>query len=225
MKSLREIVEEKEVTNGESLNEEALSIVLVVLGIPSVIALVAWAASLFILSYVRGLGGLTSKVIKAWRDIFAEVKKVFTTEDVEKVTQKIMKSPLALDKEKESERYKRAFEKELKNVFEAIEKKDVMLASIEFSKTPKNIQNNPDVYKVIISELSKHLKEPPIKVGTQGNDTYMAIKRIINIRVANAAVWATKLAMKKSLEKEKNEDEDLDQSNKEIEKDTVEYDV
>ncbi|MGV9141917.1 MAG: hypothetical protein ACOC1X_03165 [Promethearchaeota archaeon] len=191
-------IEEKKLDE-EYLNEDPTSIVISVLAIPSAVALMGWVGSIFFVSYFRGLGKITSKIIDMWRNLFLDIRSYITKENVSRAVRDISKDPKAKEQLRKTEQNKRAFQEELKEVYPAIEKKDFNLAKEEFEKTPKYIQNNPDVHKVIISEVSRVLGEPPVYVTSPGNDTYKAIKKIINIRVAKAAAYATKIAMEKNL--------------------------
>lgn len=203
MSSFKEYYNDKEEIqlDEEMLNEDAITIVMSALALPSVIAVMAWAGSLLFTSYIKGLGFITGKVIRMWRQAFSDVRDFVTTENVNKAVKDAGRDPKAQDQLRKTERNKRAFATELKEVYNAIESKDFNKAKEEFAKTPKYIQNNPDVHKVIITELSRVLKEPPIYISSPGNETYQAIKKIINIRIAKAAAYATKLTMERNLKK------------------------
>jgi hypothetical protein len=201
MSSFKEFYNDKEEKqlDEEMLNEDAISIVMATLALPSVLAVMAWAGSLIFLSYAKGVSFIAGKVIRMWKKSFSDIKDFITPGNVNKVVKDISRDPKTQDQVRKTERNKRAFEAELREVYSAIEKKDFNEAKEEFSKSPKYIQNNPDVYKVIIAELSRVLKEPPIYVQSPGNETYQAIKKIINIRVAKAAAYATKMTMERNL--------------------------
>lgn len=191
-------IEEKQLDE-EMVNEEVATIVMAVLAFPSVVALFAWVGSILFTSYFRGLGRITGKVVSMWRSLFSDMKDYITRDNVQKAVKDLAQDPKAKDQLRKTDKNKRAFENELKKVYEAIESKDFELAKEEFDKAPKYIQNNPDVHKVIIAEISRILKEPPIYVSSPGNETYRAIKKVINIRVAKASAYATKMAMGKNL--------------------------
>lgn len=201
MNSFKEFynLKEEEQIDEEMLNEEAISIVMTTLALPSVIAVMAWAGSLIFLSYAKGLSFMAGKVIRMWKQAFSDIRDYITSENVGKAVKDISRDPKTQDQVRKTEKNKRAFNEELKEVYSAIENKNFDKAKEEFSKSPRFIQNNPDVYKVIIAEISKVLKEPPIYINSPGNDTYQAIKKIINIRVAKAAAYATKMTMERNL--------------------------
>lgn len=201
MNSFKEFynLKEEEISDEEMLNEDAITIVMTSLALTSVVAVMAWAGSLIFLSYAKGIGFLAGSVIRMWQKAFNDIKDYITPDTVGKAVKDISRDAKTQDQVAKINKNKRAFSNELKEVYLAIEELDFDKAKEEFSKTPKYIQNNPDVYKIIIAETSKALKEPPIYVTSPGNETYQAIKKIINIRVAKAAAYATKLTMEKNL--------------------------
>ena len=203
MSSFKDFYNDKEEQqlDEELLNEDAVTIVMATLALPSVVAVMAWGGSLLFTSYLKGLGFITGKVIRMWQRAFSDIKDFVNTENVSKAVKDASRDPKSQDQVRKAERNKRAFSNELKEVYAAIETKDFLRAKEEFDKTAKFIQNNPDVHKVIISEISGALKEPPIYIASPGNDTYQAIKKVINIRVAKAAAYATKLTMERNLKK------------------------
>lgn len=192
-------VREDEQLDEEILNEDATTVVLAILGLPSIVALLAWVGSIMFTAYFRGIGRLTGRIIEMWKNLFIDLRDYITKETAQEAVRNLAQDPKAREEYRKTEKDKRAFNTELKEVYNAIDKKDFDLAKEEFNKTSKYIQNNPDVHKVIISEISRVVGEPPIYVRSPGNDTYRAIKKIINIRVAKAAAYATKIALGKNL--------------------------
>lgn len=205
----------------EMLKEDAATVVMAVLAFPSIVALLAWVGSILFTSYFRGLGKITGRVVSMWRSLFSDMKDYITRDNVQKAVKDLAQDPKSKDQVRKTDKNKRAFESELRKVYEAIESKDFELAKEEFNKAPKYIQNNPDVHKVIISEISRVLKEPPIYVSSPGNETYRAIKKVINIRVAKAAAYATKIAMGKNLKDSTPQELDSDDR---VEQDTDDLD-
>lgn len=199
-KDFYEAKEEQELDE-EILNEDAVTIVMTVFALPSIIALFAWAGSLIFVSYLKGLGFVTGKVVRMWKQVFSDISGYINTDTLNSSVRQISRDSKTQQKVQENQRNKRAFENEMREVYSAIEIKDFETAKNEFSKAARFIQNNPDVHKVIIYEISKVLKEPPIYVSSPGNPTYQAIKKVINIRVAKAAAYATKITMERNLKK------------------------
>jgi hypothetical protein len=203
MNSFKDFYNDKEEQklDEEILNEDVVTIVMAVFAIPSIIALFAWAGSLIFVSYLKGIGFVTGKIIKLWKQAFSDISGYINTDTVNSAIREISRDPKTQDKVQETKRNKRAFENEMREVYSAIEAKNFDLAKKEFEKTARFIQNNPDVHKVIIYEISRVLKEPPIYVNSPGNPTYQAIKKVINIRVAKAASYATKITMERNLKR------------------------
>ena len=199
-KDFYEAKEEQELDE-EILNEDAAVIVMTVFALPSIIALFAWAGSLIFVSYLKGLGFVTGKIVRMWKQVFSDISVYINTDTLNSSIREISRDDKTQQKVQENQRNRRAFENEMREVYSAIESKDFNTAKKEFEKTARFIQNNPDVHKVIIYEISKVLKEPPIYITSPGNDTYQAIKKVINIRVAKAAAYATKITMERSLKK------------------------
>jgi len=164
-----------------------------------VVALLAWVGSILLTTYFRGIGRITSKVVQMWKTLFSDMKDYITKETATSAVRNLAQDPKARQKHQETEKNKRAFNEELKEVYSAIDQKNFDEAKEAFSKTSKFIQNNPDVHKVIISEISRVIGEPPLYVKSPGNETYRAIKKVINIRVAKASAYATKIALGKNL--------------------------
>lgn len=200
MESLQEYIslkEEKQLDE-ELLTEDVATVIMGILAVPSVVALTAWGASWVATSYVSALTKITNSITRMWKKMFSNLKGI-DQESIKKNVKEMARDPRTRKVLKQTEEKKRAFEDELKEVFSAIESKDFVEAKRSFNAVAKDIQNNPDVHKVIISEISRVLNEPPLYVTSPGNKTYKAIKQVINIRVARAAALATKMAIEKEL--------------------------
>ena len=203
MKTFKEYytIKEEEKLDEEMMNEEVTSIIISTLAFPSVFVMMAWASSVILTAYFRKMSGIIGKIIRNWRELFKEIHSIITKEVVEDTLNNLKNDPKVQQENSRSERNKRAFAEELKEVYNAIERKDFETAKEELKKTPKYVQNNPDVHKVIIKEVSRVLSEPPIYVSSPGNKTYQAIKKVINIQVAKAAAYATKITLEKNVKK------------------------
>jgi len=201
MRSFQEYISEQEeiALSEELLSEDAAAIVAGILAIPTIAALGAWGASIAAGAYYKFLSSTVDKTVKIWKKIFSDFKSRITKERVAENIRDMAHDPKVRKQMQETEKNKRIYEDELKEVYSAIDSKDFEGAKKAFNQVPKELQNNPDVYKVIIAEVSRVLKEPPLYVSSPGNKTYQAIKKIINIRVARAAAMATKMAIEKNL--------------------------
>lgn len=193
---IKEIYNKKEdqELDEELLSEEALTIVLTILALPSVIALIAWAGSIIVASYIKAIRSIMSKTIGVWKGL---LKRPIGKEEVTGTLEDLSSDKKVDAYRNKNNKNKRAFNSELKDVYLEIEAKNFESAKEAFDKTPKYIQNNPDVHRVLISEISKSLKEPPIYISSPGNETYRAIKKVINIRVAKASAFATRMTIEK----------------------------
>lgn len=202
MKDFREYIEEKEYIEKE-LNESVVAAALAILAIPTAVALATWGSSVVITAYGKTLAKIINGVSKTWKKFFAGIRGMITRERVEKNIKEMATNEKVKKQVKEQENDKQKFRDVLSEIYEVINKKDWKEASTLFKKLDDTIQNNPDVIKVIISEISKVLKEPPLYIQSPGNKTYQAIKKVINIKVARAAAAASKLAIEENLNNDK----------------------
>lgn len=179
--------EEEEVF--EALNEDAAGIIGSILGYGATGLIAAFGGTLLALGgikAIKGLKGLWQRIFKTGKEVFnpsAVVSTVRTDAKVKKVKDEMAEN-------------KRKYESELKYVYIAIANKDWDQAKEEFNKMEATLQNNPDVHKSIITEIVKILKLPPMYYTSPGNSSYQAIKRVINIKVAQAAAKATEMALR-----------------------------
>lgn len=201
MKDFKEYISEQDETelDEELLLEDPLTVVATILALPTLIALGAWGASVVAAGYYRVMSGIIDRIVNTWRKVFQDTKGRIDKNRVKQNVRQMALNPKAREQARQMKEDKRKFEDELGTVFSAIEDKDFAAAKEEFGKVDKNIRNNPDAHKVIIVEITKALKEPPLYVSSPGNKTYQAIKRVINIRVARAAAMASKMAIEKAL--------------------------
>jgi hypothetical protein len=182
----KEYLEEKEI---QEIDEDVAGTIGNILGYAATGLVIAFGGSLLVLGGIKAVKGLKSlwqKIFKGAREVFnpgSVVREVKTDARVNKVKQEMAQT-------------KRKYDDELKYVYLAITNKDISQAREEFEKLPPVLQNNPDVHKSIITEITKTLKMPPIYIASPGNKTYQAIKKVINIRVAKAAAEATAMALR-----------------------------
>jgi len=205
MKDFKEYIseqDEKELDE-ELLLEDPATVIITILALPTLVALGAWGASVVAAGYYRVMSGIIDRIVTTWRRVFSDAKGKIDKNRVKANVRQMALNPKAREQARQMKEDKRKFEEELGNVYSAIEDRDFNAAKAEFDKVDKNIRNNPDAHKVIIVEITKALKEPPLYVTSPGNKTYQAIKRVINIRVARAAAMASKMAIEKAL----NDDE------------------
>lgn len=186
MKNFKEYITEKEENEFSTINEGIISDFLNLLAFGTIAALTAWGGSLLFIKATN----LIEK-IKAF--------KRFGKKDVKNAIDEIKQDPGVKRQKDKTEISTRKYEDELTYVFFAIEKRNWNEARNEFMNLPKNIRNNPDVRKVIITDITKEMKEPPLYITSPGNKTYQAIKKVIDISTARAAATATRMALDKQL--------------------------
>jgi len=198
-KSFLEASEEKEMD--KLLSEDAVSVISQILGYSMAGLAGAFGGTLLILGGVKALKGLKS----LWDKIFKTGKEVF---DPNVIVKEIKTDARVNQVKNKSEETKRKFEEELKYVYLNIANKDFDQAKNEYNKLDASLRNSPDVYKSIITEITRSMQLPPIYVQSPGNKTYQAIKKVINIKVARAAAAATDMAFRQAVgetEVEENE--------------------
>jgi hypothetical protein len=190
MQNLREYIEEKEEKNCQ-INESIPTVIGNVLGYSVVGMVAAFGGTLIV------LGG--SKLIKLLKRFWMNIKNTWRQIIGKEEIKEIKKDRKVQAEIKKIEDKKDKFVNELGPIYAAIRDKDWERAKAAFSAIDPSLHDNPDVVKVIITEITKAIDEPPLHYGTTGNDTYKAIKKIINIKVARAAAAATKIAYDKKL--------------------------
>jgi hypothetical protein len=192
--SLRNYLEDKdEALFEEELNEDVMGAISSVLGYTIAGAAIAFGGTLLVLGGKK----YVLKLKELWQKILGNRKP---KEDSREPTPDEVMRDIETDAKVKAEKIKieekkRAFEEQLHEVYIAIEARDFDKAKQEFLAVDRNLQNSPDVHKAIIMEITKTLKEPPLYVKSPGNNSYQAIKRVINIRVARASAKATELAL------------------------------
>ena len=188
---LREYLEEKDEKQfEEELNENILAAIGTALGYTIVGAALAFGGTLLV------LGG--KKYVLKMRDLWMKIfgKKPREERKAPDEVMKQIETDAKVKAEKiKIEEKKRAFEDRLGEVYSAIDAKDFDVAREEFYKLDKTLQNNPDVHKAIIYEITKVMKEPPLYVKSPGSECYQMIKKVLNIRVARASAAAAEQAL------------------------------
>ena len=207
MENLKEYLNEAEEIKIDNLNEDAVMVALATLAFPTVAALTAWGGSLLIYGYSKIFATLTNKVINNWKGIINNIRSI-GRKDVVDTMRSVKHDPAVKKQIVKTEKAKGLYEEELKDVILAIEGKNWNLAKVELLKQDKSISDNPEVQKIIISEIVKMLKQPPIYIASPGNPAYQAIKKVLNIRVARAAAAATKAGLENKLGIEEDKKED-----------------
>ena len=137
--------------------------------------------------------GKIATIFRKGYDRAKEVKDIITGKDVD--VKQISQNPGALKQRRALEKTQDKFGEDLSDVFNEIKQKDWDNAREEYKALSPQIRNNVEVQKIIIAEITKTLKEPPLYVKSPGNSTYQAIKKVINIKVAQASAAAVEKAL------------------------------
>jgi len=186
MRSFNEYYEDRE--HEHELNEEVFTnIIIGTLGVPLLLA-VGWGASWVTKKYVSFSRRVVLNIahnIKAIGNLFRKNKKE-VSEKIEKTVKEIESAPEVKKAVIDIEKIESKYYEELKEIYSALENKDVDSAEELFNNLPINTQENPEVKVAIINVILKEFEEPPIYVVSPGNDTYQAIKRLFGQKVARA---------------------------------------
>lgn len=186
MKQFKEFYEDKE--NSEILEESVLLGVLGgVLGIPVLLG-VSWGASWVTKKYTKLSRNIILGIIHNFRGIRENFRrdKKGATDKIKKAIKEIESVPEVKKAVNDIDKLQVKYYEELKDIYAAIEKKDIDTAEDLHSELPINIQENPEVKVAIINVILQEFEEPPVYIVSPGNDTYQAIKRLFGQKVARA---------------------------------------
>lgn len=191
MKNFNEYYKERSLER--ELSEDAASAIGLILGYASLTLITAFGGSLLILGGAKSV----TLLIRLWRRIFKVAK------DIKKDPRTIVRS-VKLDskvqKEKvKTERITDKYRDDIKEVLAGIRDKDFNRAKDEYNNLERFYKNLPEVHRIIIYETTKAIGEPPLYIANRGNVTYLALKKILGIRIARAAAEATKMALEKEV--------------------------
>lgn len=193
MKGFKEYITEKEeIEFQERLDEDLVTVAGAILGYTAAGALIAWGASVVVKGYVSLMSKAINGIIKGWKGIFGNRPK---TNEVIKTVKDMKQDQTVKVMSQKSKTERSKFEEELGPVFEAINNKEADKAASLFKES--KVKATPVVYRVIIGEITKALGEPPIHYGNTGNEAYLFVKKILGIKVAQAAATVVKEALKK----------------------------
>lgn len=206
MENFKDYIIDKEEKQYDDINEDIILAALTILGITSITALLALGGSFVVYGYTKFMSSVVNKIVITWRKIFKSFKGLGKKEAID-VVRGITQDPKVKIKKKEIDLKTTGYEDELEDVVPEIREKNFNNARVAFRELPKTIKNNPDIRKIIIAEVSKVLKEPPLYVSSPGNESYRMIKKIIDIGTARAAAEATRLSLDKEMEEQGYDEE------------------
>lgn len=193
----RDFLNDKEERQVEKeINEDAVTLIGSLLGYGTLMFILAFGGTLVVAGGVKAVSFLR----KWWSKIIKEVKGE-KIKDPQKMSKDMRLDPMIRQEQGKIENIDKKYEEDLKKVNIAIMNKDWKQAKEEFDELDARLKNLPDVRKVIITEVVKSTKEPPLYVQSPGNISYRAIKTILSIRIARAAAEATKMSIEKNLTK------------------------
>jgi hypothetical protein len=188
--SFRDYVELKEERKyaEEVLNEDPLLIAGAVLGYALSGLAVGWGGALIVQGYMN----LASKMVNGVRRTFKRYFKKDKTpkEIVDKVKDLKVDTKVKIQQNKQNEESKK-YAEEFKDTFAAIKDKDADKAK-EALKSVK--LDGKIINRMVILETTKTFGEPPLHYGNTGNEAYLFIKKVLGIRVAQAASAVVKKA-------------------------------
>lgn len=194
MKEFKEYYEEKEL---EEINESLLTIAAIV-GFTAAAPFILWAASVIVSTYVKGMRKVIQGIRKALNIIFKG--KPAHPKEVQQTLSKMRKDTDVRRAEKMFENQTRKYEDDLKDLYSAIDQQDADLAKEEYKKLDPRLRNDKKIKLAIIKSISESLGQPPLHFGERGktgNETYMFIKKVIDLKTAQAAAVAMREALKK----------------------------
>ena len=174
------------------LNEDAVAVAVGILGVLVAANLAAYGLNLLFYAQAitfKKISLLFKKTKKEFKSAFSNQEKI----DIQQIT----RDPRVVKQRRELEKVNNKFEDELKDLYEEVMEKDFENAKAEFKALDPSIKNNLEVQRAIIAKITDVLKEPPLYVRSPGNKTYQAIKKVINIRVAQASAKAVERALYK----------------------------
>ena len=187
-----------------SLKEEVATAIIAVLGFTVVAQLILFGATLLFYGNTFTLKKIATLFRKALVD-FKDIPNILSGKATVNVKQ-IVKEPGAVKQRRQLEKINDKYEGELKDLYGEIGRKEFDNARDEYKALHPSIKNNLDVQRAIITKITQVLKEPPLYIRSPGNNSYQAIKKVINIRVAQASAKAVEEAVN-DMTKGKEEDE------------------
>lgn len=173
----------------EEINEDITQIIADVFGYTATGIAVAFGASLFGL----GLSASVKGLLNIWKKTVANFKSL-KGKDIREVSKEFKNDPKVKKIINSNERQRNEFEDELGELFSAIEKGDQSKAKEEYNNLTDTIKNLPQVKRIIVQEITKKFG-PPLYYKSPGNQGYQAIKKIVDLKTAKAAAYATQKAI------------------------------
>ena len=177
------------------LQEEVATIAGAVIGLTVVLHLAAYGLSLLFYANTVTIKGIATIIRKAMNNI--RKSRDILTGKTKIDVRMISKDPVAKQERRKLDKVNDKYADDLKELYEDIEAKNFDSARSAYMALDPAVKNNLDVQRLIITKITKELREPPVYTRSPGNKTYQAIKKVINIKVAQASAEAVKRALEK----------------------------
>lgn len=193
MKTFKEFYEEKE------LNEEVgLATLASIFGFVTVVPFTAWAASLIVSAYAKGIKRIIKEIRMHWKRVFkGEQTKTPKQSELNKIVQNMKFDTKVKRYDNMDENFENQYKEELNDVFEAIKEKNEDATLEAFKNLDKTLRNSSDVKRILMKKITETFEAPPIHFGNTGNETYKFIKKVFGIQSARAAATGVQKALKK----------------------------
>lgn len=192
MKTFKDFIEEQEEKEFDTLNEDAAQVIGNVLGYATVGLLAAYGGSLIVLGAAKSVKGL--------QYIWEKIRETIKDETPKSFLFKIKKNKLVNHELTKAEENKKEYGDVLKDVYTAIEEKDFVKTKEKFAALSPQYRNMPEIKQIVINEVTKSLKEPPLWPPSPGNATYKAIRNVLGLAEAKAAAMAVRYHTTKVME-------------------------
>lgn len=198
MNDFRDYLEDKEDIKLEELLNESpdagLMVAATILGIPTVGLLAAYGGSLVAYAYAKGIVG----IVAIWRKI-GEVFHELRGKKAAEYLARVRKDPLVKHEIAKAITKKREYDDVLKEIYEAIDKKDFLTLKEKYEALSPSFRNMPTVKQILINEITKALGEPAQWPPSPGNKTYKTIRNVLGLQEAKAAARAVTYNITKTM--------------------------
>lgn len=210
MKSFKEYVElrEEKAYAEQMLNEDPITLAAAIIGYAGAGLLLGWAGAIILSGYTKLASKFISGVKRSYRRLF---KKNKSTGDITKTIVDLKKDPKVKIQQNNIRDEDKKYQSEFQDIVKSIADKnaDITKASLKSIKLNSKIIN-----RKVILEATKTFGEPPLHFGNTGNDCYLFIKKVLGIKVAQAASFMVKKALEeKGAELVQNVDDENENEN------------
>ena len=172
------------------LNEEPLTIAASILGYAIAGLALGWGGALVVQGYTKLASKAVNGIKKAYRKITGKNKSTSEITSAIKELKTDNKVRIKKDKQDTERKDNLAI---FSDTFKAIEEKDASATKDAL----KEVKADPKlVNRMVILEATKVFGEPPLHYGNTGNETYLFVKKVLGMKVAQAASFVVKESFK-----------------------------